>query len=79
MWKKLDAWAQAIYEWARSSGMQDSVMTIDELSSGDEVRGTGGSLGVTHETPSCGCPFYSFGCPSDHWLRLCAGHPARDS
>lgn len=40
LWKKLEAWAATIHEWARSSGMQDSVMTVDELSSGDEVRGT---------------------------------------
>ncbi len=44
LWHKLDAWAQIIYEWARSSGLQDSVMTIDELSSGDEVQGTGRPL-----------------------------------
>lgn len=43
LWHKLDAWAQIIYEWARNSGLQDSVMTIDELSSGDEVQGTGKS------------------------------------
>ena len=41
LWKKLEVWAQTMYEWARNSGLQDSVMTIDELSSGDEVQGTG--------------------------------------
>lgn len=47
LWKTLDVWAQTIYEWARNSGLQDSVMTIDELSSGDEVQGTGDF--ATHE------------------------------
>jgi len=46
LWKKLEAWAATIHEWARSSGMQDSVMTVDELSSGDEVRGTGEPWGT---------------------------------
>ena len=41
LWKKLDAWAQTVYEWARGAGMEDSVMTVDELSSSDETRGTG--------------------------------------
>lgn len=41
LWKKLDAWAQTIHEWARNNGMEDSVMTVDELSSGPEVMGTG--------------------------------------
>lgn len=34
-------WADAVYGCARELGLQDSVMTLDELSSGDEVRGTG--------------------------------------
>lgn len=32
-----------ILGWARSYGMQDSVMTVEELSSGDDVRHTGGA------------------------------------
>ena len=41
LWKTLDSWAQTIYEWARGAGMEDSVMTVDELSSSDETRSTG--------------------------------------
>ncbi|KAK9838829.1 hypothetical protein WJX74_004071 [Apatococcus lobatus] len=40
LWKRLDEWAAALLEWARSSGMEDSVTTVEELLSGDEVRGT---------------------------------------
>ncbi len=44
LWKQLEGWAATIHDWARGSGMQDQVMTVDELSSGDEVRGTGEAL-----------------------------------
>ena len=41
LWHKLEIWAEMIYEWARASGMQDSVTTLDELSIGDETQGSG--------------------------------------
>lgn len=41
LWKKMEDWADAIHQWAMAAGMQDMVTTVDELSSGDEVRGTG--------------------------------------
>lgn len=41
LWKSLDAWAQTLRQWARSVGMQDSVTTLDDLSTGAEVVGTG--------------------------------------
>ena len=41
LWKKLDEWAATVYGLVRELGMQEAVMTVDELSSGDEVRGTG--------------------------------------
>ena len=41
LWKTLAEWAGALHGFARDFGLQDSVMTLDELSSGDEVRGTG--------------------------------------
>ena len=41
LWKKLEEWAATVYGLARELGMQEAVMTVDELSSGDEVRGTG--------------------------------------
>ena len=41
LWKKLEEWASTVYGLVRELGMQEAVMTVDELSSGDEVRGTG--------------------------------------
>ncbi len=41
LWKKLQEWADTVYSLVRELGMQESVMTVDELSSGDEVAGTG--------------------------------------
>jgi ESCRT-II complex subunit VPS25 len=41
LWKKLEEWAESVHSFIRDLGMQDSVMTVDELSTGDEVRGTG--------------------------------------
>lgn len=41
LWKSHAEWADTIYEWARSFGLNDSVMTIDELSGGDDVESTG--------------------------------------
>lgn len=40
LWKTPKEWAAAIYDWARSFGLNDSVFTIDDLSAGDEVQGT---------------------------------------
>ena len=44
LWKKLEEWANTLYSFVRELGMQESVMTVDELSSGDEVAGTGTHL-----------------------------------
>lgn len=41
---QVDEWAGAVTEFVRTFGLSDSVMTVDELSSGDDVRGTGASL-----------------------------------
>ena len=41
LWHTAEQWADIVYNWARSLGLEESVTTIDELSSGDEVRGTG--------------------------------------
>ncbi len=41
LWRALAEWADTLHGFARDFGLQDSVMTLDELSSGDEVRGTG--------------------------------------
>lgn len=41
LWHTADQWADRIYTWARSLGLEESVTTIDDLSSGDEVQGTG--------------------------------------
>jgi hypothetical protein len=34
-------WADVIYDFVRTYGLTDSVMVVDELSSGDDVAGTG--------------------------------------
>ena len=46
LWKKLQEWADTVYSFVRGLGLQESVMTVDELSSGEEVAGTGSLLGV---------------------------------
>lgn len=40
LWKKVDEWARTIYQFAKGFGLSDAVMTVDELSSGDDVRGS---------------------------------------
>ncbi|EIE20062.1 subunit of ESCRT-II complex [Coccomyxa subellipsoidea C-169] len=40
LWKKLGEWADVLYSVIRQFGLQDTVMTLDELSSGDDVTGT---------------------------------------
>ena len=44
LWHTAEQWADIILSWARSVGMEESVTTLDELSSGDEVQGTGEDL-----------------------------------
>ena len=41
LWRKLGEWADVLYSFVRQFGLQDSVMTLDELSSGDDVKDTG--------------------------------------
>ena len=43
LWKTIAEWADAIQSWVSSYGQQDSVFAIEELSSGDDVQGTGPS------------------------------------
>jgi hypothetical protein len=38
---QVDEWATAIADFVRTYGLSESVMTLDELSTGDDVRGTG--------------------------------------
>lgn len=40
LWRKVEEWAQVILGWANTYGVQDSVMLLEDLSSGDDVRGT---------------------------------------
>lgn len=40
LWRKVDEWAQVILGWAQAYGVADSVMLLEDLSSGDDVRGT---------------------------------------
>jgi hypothetical protein len=41
LWRRLPEVAADIANWAANAGVSDSVMLVDELSSGPEVRGTG--------------------------------------
>ena len=41
LWKTHAEWADAIYSWARGFGLNDSVLTVDDLSTGDDVESTG--------------------------------------
>ena len=41
LWKKLPDWAKEIYQWAQSVGLEQSVTTVDEISQGEDCRGTG--------------------------------------
>lgn len=34
-------WASIIHNFAKTFGLSDSVMTLDDLSRGDDVKGTG--------------------------------------
>lgn len=39
--RQLEDWAQLLLSFAQSTGMNDLVMTVDEISSGIETQGTG--------------------------------------
>ena len=41
LWRPIPEWSDYIQAWVQSSGLQDSVFDLAELSVGDEVRGTG--------------------------------------
>ena len=41
LWKTVPEWAEAIGAWVLSDGHQDSVFSLEDLSSGDDVLGTG--------------------------------------
>ncbi len=49
LWRKIPEWAATIYSFVKTYGLGDSVMVVDELSTGDDVRGTG-------EAPAAGGP-----------------------
>ncbi|GAX78043.1 hypothetical protein CEUSTIGMA_g5485.t1 [Chlamydomonas eustigma] len=40
LWKKVQEWASLIHSFAKTYGLSDFVMSVEELSSGDDVRGT---------------------------------------
>ncbi|KAF5833980.1 ESCRT-II complex subunit-domain-containing protein [Dunaliella salina] len=40
LWRKVSDWADTIYNFVRTYGLTDSVMVVDDLSSGDDVAGT---------------------------------------
>ncbi|GIL95449.1 hypothetical protein Vretimale_1463 [Volvox reticuliferus] len=39
-WKRVEEWAAVLMDFVRTFGLSDSVMTMDELVGGDDVRGT---------------------------------------
>ena len=40
LWRSLPEWAALIAEWARGAGYDGGVITLHELSEGEEVQGT---------------------------------------
>ncbi|PRW58242.1 Vacuolar sorting-associated 25 [Chlorella sorokiniana] len=40
LWRSIAEWADAIYTWARANGLEDSVVTVDEMQTGVYVAGT---------------------------------------
>jgi hypothetical protein len=43
---QVEEWASVVLGWAQTYGVSDSVMLLEDLSSGDDVRGTGALWGV---------------------------------
>jgi|LauGreDrversion4_1035100.scaffolds.fasta_scaffold391575_1 hypothetical protein len=41
---QINEWANIVLDFAKTYGLADSVMTLDELSQGDDVRGTGNEM-----------------------------------
>lgn len=48
LWKRVDEWSAVLMDFVRTYGLSDSVMTMDELTGGDDVRGTE-LFGLHHE------------------------------
>lgn len=42
---QIEDWAAAVYAFVKMYGLQETVMTLDDLSGGDDVRGTGMPVG----------------------------------
>eukprot|EP00270_Netrium_digitus_P003058 TRINITY_DN13466_c0_g1_i1.p1 TRINITY_DN13466_c0_g1~~TRINITY_DN13466_c0_g1_i1.p1 ORF type:complete len:180 (+),score=51.86 TRINITY_DN13466_c0_g1_i1:161-700(+) len=40
LWRSMEDWAATILNFVREAGLTDSVMTVEEIRSGDETRGT---------------------------------------
>lgn len=40
LWRKVPEWAALIHSFVKTYGLGDSVMVVDELSSGDDVKGS---------------------------------------
>ena len=53
LWKTHPEWASTIAAWARDCGHTDSVVTLEELSSGDDVDGTGDALYAPARVSRC--------------------------
>jgi len=40
LWRRIQDWAELLLDFVRENGMEDSVMTLEEIISGDETHGT---------------------------------------
>ena len=43
LWKRLPEWAEVIYTFAQTYGLNDSVMIVDDLSDSEDTANTGNS------------------------------------
>ena len=50
LWKRLPEWAEIIYTFAQTYGLDDSVMTVDDLSDAEDTANTGSfrNVGVSY-------------------------------
>lgn len=40
LWRSVPEWAAALHAWARSSGLEDGVVSLEELATGQETAGS---------------------------------------
>ena len=73
LWKTHAEWAETIYSWAHGFGLNDSVLAIDDLSTSDDVEGTGSVphmlllLNIIDTEFSVWTTLANTGCSSQNW------------